>query len=45
MIEQITTTQVGLLGMVGVLLSVAVGFVLHAWILNEVRKGDEDPDG
>lgn len=45
MIEQITSTEVGLLGTIAVALCVVVGLVLHAWIVNEVRKGDgEEPD-
>ncbi len=44
MIEQMTSTQVGIFGMLGFLLTVAVGVALHAWIVKEMNKSDGASD-
>lgn len=40
MIEQILTTQVGLIGFGGFILVVLVGFFLLAWIKKEMNEDD-----
>lgn len=43
MIEQITSTYVGMVGMIGFLACVLVGVPLYFWFMKEIR--DESPDG
>ncbi len=40
MLEQIMTTQVGLLGFIGFLMCVGVGFLLMVWIKKEMKEDD-----
>jgi hypothetical protein len=40
MIEQIMSTQVGMLGFGGFVLVVLVGFFLLAWIKREIKEDD-----
>ncbi len=40
MIEQILSTQVGMIGFGGFVLVVLVGFVLLAWIRKEMKEDD-----
>lgn len=40
MLEQIMTTQVGLLGFIGFLMCVLVGFFLMGWIKKEMKDDD-----
>lgn len=43
MLEQITTTQVGMMGFAGFLLCVLVGFFLVGWIKREIKDdGGQD---
>lgn len=42
MIEQITSTHVGIFGMLGLLLTILSGVALHAWVVREVNKSDGD---
>lgn len=44
MIEQITSTYVGVVGMIGFLLCVFVGFGIYAWFVKEVKDSDGDTD-
>ena len=40
MIEQILTTQVGMIGFAGFVLVALVGFFLLAWIKKEIKEDD-----
>lgn len=40
MIEQIMTTQVGMIGMAGFIAVVLVGFFLLGWIKREIKDDD-----
>ena len=42
MIEQILTTQVGMLGFAGFVAVALVGFVLLYWIKKQIKEADEE---
>ncbi len=42
MIDQIMNTEVGMLGMAGLILSIVAGIAIHGWVIRQMGKEDDE---